>query len=58
MSAEEITNEIQKLLNECLNVPQTNEKQTNTKFSRQIVNNSIPDYTYPFKQDKFSCCIF
>lgn len=57
MNSEEIKNEIQKLLNECL-VPQTNEKQSNPKFGRQAVNNNLPDYTYPFKEDKISCTIF
>jgi hypothetical protein len=60
LSSEEITTELQKLLSECLNVPQTNEKPGNTKFNRQNAtnNNTIQDYTYPFKEDRFSCNIF
>jgi len=59
LSADEITKEIQKLLSECPNVPQSTEKPANTKFNRQNSRNanSIQDYTYPFKEDKFSCNI-
>lgn len=59
MTAEEITNEIQKLLQDCLNVPQNNENKTNTKMNRQnVITNNIADYSYPFKQDKITCTIF
>lgn len=58
MSLEEVNREMMKLINESVKIPQNNEKQTNTKFSRQTANsNVIPDYAYPFKQDKFSCNI-
>ena len=59
MSLDEVNEEMRKLINETTKVSQTNEKQTNTKFSRQGANsNIIPDYAYPFKQDKISCTIF
>ena len=58
MSLDDVSKEMTKLINESVNIPQNNEKQTNTKFSRQSANsNIIPDYGYPFKQDKFSCDI-
>jgi len=58
MTLEDVNKEMMKLIDESANIPQNNEKTSNTKFSRQSVNsNIIPDYAYPFKQDKLSCFI-
>jgi hypothetical protein len=54
---EEISNSIKKLLEDCNEKSKTCENKSNVKLSRQTIQPSTQDFSYPFKQDNFSCTI-
>ena len=54
----EVSNGIKKMLQGCNEKSKINEGKTNLKLSRQSNQNSQQqDFSYPFKQDYFSCNI-
>ena len=57
---EEISNGIRKLLEGCNENLKVNEVKSTVKLSRNLNNNQniIQDFSYPFKQDNFTCKIF
>lgn len=60
-SPAEIKNGIHKLLEDCNENTKQIENKSNSKFNRQNINNNQnakQDFSYPFKQDTFSCKIF
>jgi hypothetical protein len=60
-TADEIKNGIKKLLEDCNENTKQIEPKINSKFNRQSQNNNLiakQDFSYPFKQDSFSCKIF
>lgn len=57
----EIKNGIRKILEDCNETAKQTEPKINSKFNRQNINNNQntnQDFSYPFKQDTFSCKIF
>lgn len=55
-SPQEISNGIKKIFEEYNENAKNNEQKLNVKLTRQNLQNStVQDFSYPFKQDNFTC---